>query len=368
MPRAFVIIALLVATACGGNDEPEGDTTNVYTSPGPNPPGPGGDDHGGASEDGASTSRPDGSSSGDPPDGPSSPPIEPCESLDPSRAYVMGTLKSGSEGSAAIADPDMPTRTCTGFGSRPRYARIRPTDGQLFYSDLDALYRYVPETLVWEQSEELPEGGRWAYPEDPAANDEIVALPCDGAFMRAEFRPSTGEMVATCNGVTWFDERGAVIHEGQLLAVGDDALLAGQKQQPDPRVVIGAVETMLVGPTGTESWDAGVARAADGGFWLVMFTTGDAQRWLVQGTEVVQAEPYLDIGSGDVGIIFFDSALEADGTLVGIEPSDQGWRVQRCVPESCEVVYVFPLDGNIGTTGESWPPIQDLISYAFSGP
>jgi hypothetical protein len=366
VPRGFVFIPLLVATACGGKDDPEPETTNVYTSPGPNPPVPGGDDDWNGSDDGTSTSSSVGSSSGDPPDVPSSPP--PCEGLDPARAYVVGTLRSGSEAFAAVADPGMPTRTCTGFPGRPSSARIRPTDGQLFYSSFDALYRYVPETLVWEQSEELSEGGRWTYPEDPAANDELVALPCDGGLTRAEFRPATGEMIATCNGFTWFDEQGDVIHDGPLLAVGDDALLGGQKQQPEPRVISGDGETMLVGPAGTEAWDAGVARAADGGFWLVMFTTGDAQRWLVQGTEVVQAEPYVDIGSGDVGIIFFDSALEADGTLVGIEPSDQGWRVQRCLPESCDVVYVFPQDGNIGTTGESWPPIQDLISYAFSGP
>lgn len=367
MPRAFVIVVVLAGVACGSGNEPGEGATNVYTSPGPTPTGSDDDDGWGASEGGVSTSTKVGSSSGEAPDVPASPPIEPCESLDPSRAYVVGTVGLGSASFAAFADPDTPTGTCTGFADLPRFARIRPTDGQLFYSGSDALYRHVPEPLVWEQSEELSEGGHWAYPEDPAANDELVSLPCDGAFPRAEFRPSTGEMLATCDGFTWF-EQGAVVHEGQLLAVGDDALLAGQKQQPDPRVVIGDVETMLVGPTGTEAWAAGVARATDGGFWLVMFDSGRAQRWLVQGTEVVQAEPYVHIESGEVTVVFFDSALESDGTLVGLEVADEGWQIQRCVPEACELAYVFPPDGSIGTTGESWPPIQDLLSYTFSGP
>ncbi len=153
--------------------------------------------------------------------------------FDPNEVYLFGTLSEGSCSRDAVANIKAPDAYAAGFWCyHPAYTeRIR--GGKLLYLNggagaLSQLLEFVPDLVSSADPSTI------SYPDDPASNDVVIPTPpCDpggDGILNVRVGP-TGRIVHQCGtpgSKWWYAEDGSKVYQGDLLALGNDDLIAVQ--------------------------------------------------------------------------------------------------------------------------------------------
>lgn len=400
--RLITIVLFAALGACGSEDRPAALSTSYFGTGGTaqtggasgdggsvQPGGAGGQAGSGGTGGQTGATGGQGGGTGGQSAGTGGGPAPDC-SFNPSDVYLHGTLGEGASYLDAIASPLTPREFCVGFPSVSPYATpaIRRSDNALVYVDSDTrlVRQFVPETLVWDYDSKA-----WTYPDDPAANDPIVATPnCVGSVpVDLHTIPEDGTVVYRCGSGEYVSGDGDPFGTPgmDLLAIGEGGLLlaSGTDAHDSELVLIDkqGVETVVEG--GPEHV-VRLARWSEGGFWLVALGStleAPSERWRLTSEGAITFEgTYCDDlmlpgEHGDAPEVGDDARLDAQGNLWQEasyldEDGLQDVVVKRVLaPGTCEVVYdEKTLPGNTWEDWEATPPtlaVHDHISYLATG-
>lgn len=324
-----------------------------------------------------------------------------CGELDAGRVYLMGTLQSGSSARDVIFDPEDPGLHCAAFGSEQSgKIVIRPRDGRVLWHRLldPGVLVHSPDPLEWRP---IPGGERprWWYPEDPDANDEVLATNAcaSGRVAGISLHPETSAVSYRCGGgdgldETWYSE----YHEIELQTTwarvlgrfsNGDALLFDFN--PDGRELPAAgglfrLSILHLDGSKTELGPVGdgdvpgvlTVRARGDGMWVVD-GSGEGEQpalWWVSPAEIRREGTYAGLPDG-VSVMGGDDAvaLDAEGRLFALARMPTGGRdgiiVRELEPGRSHIVYEEPQpDPGIWHCIPETPKVRIHISSLLTGP
>ena len=270
--------------------------------------------------------------------------------------YFSGTLAEGVDGRDAVASPQNPRAFCVGFESSSDTGEpiIRRSDGALLYVDKVnfEIRQFVPDSLRWNSLLKS-----WEYPDDPAANDlTVLKANCKTAPIGLRTIPEDGTPVYACDG-RFVSGEGTPFGPPKmtLLEIGPGRRLLARETETHPYdlVLIDSDLSEAVVSGGPGVTQTQIARATDGGFWLVsQQIDGPAERWFISYTgEATLQGAYcaeVDIQGTVVpapALLPWQHRIDDDGYLWQhavcpdpVESSDVIIR-RTLQPSVCEVVY-----------------------------
>jgi len=251
--------------------------------------------------------------------------------LDPAAVQLVGTLRPGSPGLAAVAALGAPGIKLVGLaaGDAACGARIGST-GQLVYAPGPAtLATLVADPFLWSLT--------WAYPATPHANDVALPLPgCEAApAVSAVMQPGTDAVLYACGTLDYRDAGGTRLVSGHPLLAWNaaDLKLAGT---PDMTVA-----PTLLDATGTPIPLTGAA-LIDGDRLVAWRATASGFR-VVRAWGAGPALDTLDVfeidGSGAVVLLPAPPLLPAEVTEASAPVLDAAGAVyQLCRTAAADVV------------------------------
>ncbi|MBI4817113.1 MAG: hypothetical protein HY791_12700 [Deltaproteobacteria bacterium] len=194
--------------------------------------------------------------------------------------FLVGTLQEGTGGVDLICNVLTPNTVFAGFESSLLSAKLRQTDGALLYVSEPMLNertvrQFVRDPLLRDMNLD------WVYPQNPEANDGIIATDqCQNSISQFFVHPSTGEVIYSCASATstYYDSGGvfptcADAFES-VTEIGENSVLCR-----DNVLDSAGVEHLI---TPNPGWF--VARPKPGGgFWGVLknSSSGSFERWTI---------------------------------------------------------------------------------------
>lgn len=205
--------------------------------------------------------------------------------FDPARVYVLGTIQEGTAYRNTICDVTAETSISGGFPGTPANLSIRPRDGAMIYIDTTESMRRVRVFAPDEVLYDLGVGG-WSYPQDPAANDPLVAIPhCPTSVARILIDPATSDIVYACESdrSIWYRESGEVlptcitVDSASVLALHPDGSMLCSATVMDPAGGVRRVRQRTL--LSYQTW--AVRAASGGGFWAAETAGNSYTRHLI---------------------------------------------------------------------------------------
>lgn len=256
--------------------------------------------------------------------------------FDPARIYVLGTIQEGVANRYTLCDLSAETGISGGFPGAPERLSIRPRDGALLYIDPTESMRririFAPDEIEYNLADSA-----WSYPQDPAANDPLVAVPhCPLGVHAFLIDPATSGIVYTCvgNRTTWYREDGSELRtclqsdSPEVLALHRDGSMLCSTSVMDAGGVVTSIDPLRQLAYSTSP----VRPRPDDGFWVgAVGDEGIFVRHRIGSAGVVSREFDIEARGIDFGSAFPPYAsFDGEGAL---------WISGRALPNPRDSIF-----------------------------